>query len=107
MNVEDNVFMFAIPLISKLFFNQLWILSSVILHILLLQNLRFYFTTKLCLAADVLSLILLEAFNEFSKIDDRVTIGEEPIFNLIPVLGSGGCALANDLITCELFASKL
>lgn len=33
MNVEDNVFMFAIPLISKLFFNQLWILSSVILHI--------------------------------------------------------------------------
>lgn len=72
-----------------------------------LTNLRFYFTTKLCLAADVLSLILLEAFNEFSMIDDRVTIGEEPIFNLIPVLGSGGCALANDLITCELFASKL
>lgn len=74
---------------------------------LLLQNLRFYFTTKLCFAADVLSLIFSEAFNEVAKINDNIMIGEKPIFNLIPVLGSGRCALVNDLITCELFASKL
>lgn len=72
-----------------------------------LMTLRIYFTASLCLAANVLSLTFTDAFNEFSKISGRVEAGEEPIFNVIPVLGSGGSALMNDILTCELFASKL
>ncbi|XP_077228818.1 endoribonuclease isoform X2 [Tasmannia lanceolata] len=72
-----------------------------------LMNLRFYFSTSLCLTADALSLTLTEAFTGFSKISQRIEAGKEPIFNLIPVLGSGRSASVDDLITCELFASKL
>ncbi|XP_068665498.1 diphthine--ammonia ligase [Aristolochia californica] len=71
-----------------------------------LMNLRFYFTTNLCVTANVLSLAFMEAFDEFAKINQRIEISGEPFFNVIPVLGSGGDASMSDLLTCELFASN-
>jgi diphthine-ammonia ligase len=45
--------------------------------------------------------------NELVEIDRRVQIGKEPIFNIVPVLGSGSSAASmNNIITCELFARK-
>ncbi|OVA02365.1 DUF71 domain [Macleaya cordata] len=73
-----------------------------------LTNLRFYFPTSLCVPADTLFHIFTGAFIEFAKKSKRIEMDKEPIFNLIPVLGSGRCAVSmDDLITCELFASKL
>ncbi|KAL5998732.1 hypothetical protein ACLOJK_009677 [Asimina triloba] len=70
-------------------------------------NLRIYFATSLCLAANLLSLAFTEAFEEFAEMNQRIELSNEPFFNLIPVLGSGRSALTSELITCELFASKL
>lgn len=71
-----------------------------------MQSLRVYFTTDLSTTADVLSLTISEVLGEFAEVGKRVQVNE-PIFNLIPVLGSGGSSFMDDLITCELFASKL
>ncbi|XP_058101566.1 diphthine--ammonia ligase isoform X2 [Magnolia sinica] len=72
-----------------------------------LTNLRIYFTTSLCWTVDVLLGTFTEAFDECTEISRQFEMGKEHIFNLVPVLGSGRCASINDLITCELFASKL
>jgi diphthine-ammonia ligase len=73
----------------------------------LLQNLRFYFPTSLGVPMEALSLMLTNAFNELAEMGQRVKIGEEPIFNLVPVLGAGRSATSmDDIITCELFALK-
>lgn len=73
----------------------------------LLKNLRFYFPTSLGLPLDALSLMFTNAFNELAELSQRIKIGEEPIFNLIPVLGAGRSATSvDDMITCELFARK-
>ncbi|KAI3995721.1 hypothetical protein MKX01_020794 [Papaver californicum] len=72
-------------------------------------NLRFYFPTSLGVPADTLIHIFTGAFNEFAEMSKRIEVmnKEEPIFNLIPVLGSGRFAASiDDLLTCELFASK-
>ncbi|KAJ0966505.1 hypothetical protein J5N97_023422 [Dioscorea zingiberensis] len=71
-----------------------------------LKNLRIYFTSDLSSTADVLSLTVSEALNDFGEVTKRIQM-VEPIFNLIPVLGSGRSSSMADLITCELFASKL
>lgn len=72
-----------------------------------LQNLRFYFPTSLGLPVEVLSLMLNNAFNELAEMDPRVIIGKEPIFNLVPVLGAGiSSTFMDNILTCELFASK-
>lgn len=71
------------------------------------KNLRFYFPTSLGLPLDALSLMFTNAFNELAELSQRIKIGEEPIFNLIPVLGAGRSATSvDDMITCELFARK-
>jgi diphthine-ammonia ligase len=73
----------------------------------LLQNLRFYFPTSLGVPVEALSLMLTNAFNELAEMGQRVKIGEEPIFNLVPVLSAGRSATSMDnIITCELFAQK-
>lgn len=73
----------------------------------LLKNLRFYFPASLGLPLEALSLMFTNAFNELAKLGHRIIIGEEPIFNLIPVLGAGRSATSmDDIITCELFARK-
>ncbi|KAF8401936.1 hypothetical protein HHK36_012887 [Tetracentron sinense] len=72
------------------------------------MNLRFYFPTNLCMRADILSLIFRDAFKEFAEMSQRIQMDNEPIFNLVPVLGAGRSATSmDDVITCELFASKL
>lgn len=71
-----------------------------------LKNLRFYFTTDLSTTVDVLSLVFSECFKEFAQISGKL-VSKDPIFNLVPVLASGRSAIMEDLITCELFASKL
>ncbi|GLT68062.1 hypothetical protein SLA2020_403240 [Shorea laevis] len=71
------------------------------------QNLRFYFPTSLGVPVEALSLMLTNAFNELAEMGQRVKIGEDPIFNLVPVLGAGRSPTSmDDIITCELFAQK-
>ncbi|CAK9174363.1 unnamed protein product [Ilex paraguariensis] len=71
------------------------------------KNLRFYFATGLHISHGTLSLIFTHAFKEFSDMSQRIKIHKEPIFNLVPVLGAGSSAASiDDIITCELFASK-
>ncbi|OAY80240.1 Diphthine--ammonia ligase [Ananas comosus] len=72
-----------------------------------LINLRFYCTTNLFGSADTLDKIFTEAFAELSLVNNCIKIGEIPRYNLVPVLGSGRSASMDDIITCELFASKL
>lgn len=65
-----------------------------------LKGLRFYFSKELGTASDLLFPIFADAFGEFTE-------GDGPLFSLVPVLGSGGSASMDDLMTCDLFASKL
>ena len=56
---------------------------------------------------ETLSLLFKNAMNELAEMDQRVQIGKEPIFNIVPVFGSGSSAASMDnIITCELFARK-
>ncbi|CAA7403953.1 unnamed protein product [Spirodela intermedia] len=73
-----------------------------------LMSLRFYFSTALCINAEELELIFSQALSELTGASSKNSemLEEEPIFNLIPVLSSGGSASMDDLLTCELFASK-
>ncbi|CBI22361.3 hypothetical protein VitviT2T_021477 [Vitis vinifera] len=71
-----------------------------------ITNLKFYFPTSLCMPLETLSLMFTNAFNEFAEMSQRIKIGKEPIFNLIPVLGAGKTSSMDDIITCELFSQK-
>ncbi|KAG6737416.1 hypothetical protein POTOM_058936 [Populus tomentosa] len=71
------------------------------------MNLRIYFPTNSSIKLETLSLLFKNAMNELAEMDQRVQIGKEPIFNIVPVLGSGSSAASmNNIITCELFARK-
>lgn len=86
----------------------MFLLCLILMVLSLLQNLRFYFPTNLGVTLEALSLILTNAFNELAGMGQRIEIGEEPIFNLVPVLGAGRSAASmDDILTCELFAQKL
>lgn len=51
--------------------------------------------------------IFSRAFGEFAEISERLKINEEPMINLVPVLGAGRSATSmDDIFTCELFATK-
>ncbi|KAK9146370.1 hypothetical protein Sjap_006273 [Stephania japonica] len=72
-----------------------------------ITNLRFYFPVGPCTPSDSLFSIFRDAVDEFAVISGRIDTGTGPIFNLVPVVGSGRSAESmDDLITCELFASK-
>lgn len=51
--------------------------------------------------------VFSEAFSDLAQVDESIKFGNEPLFNLVPVVGSGQSASTDDLITCELLASKL
>ncbi|XP_011036318.1 PREDICTED: diphthine--ammonia ligase-like isoform X1 [Populus euphratica] len=71
------------------------------------MNLRINFPTNSGIQLETVSLLFKNAMNELVEIDRRVQIGKEPIFNVVPVLGSGSSAASmNNIITCELFARK-
>lgn len=45
--------------------------------------------------------------DELAEMDQRVQVGKEPVFNIVPVLAAGSSAASmNNIITCELFAHK-
>ncbi|XP_059437744.1 diphthine--ammonia ligase isoform X3 [Corylus avellana] len=96
----ERVSRFCIYLLDKLYMQNNFSWDDT-------QNLRFYFPTSLGVPVEALSLMLTNAFNELAEMGQRVKIGEEPIFNLVPVLGAGRSATSmDDIITCELFAQK-
>lgn len=96
----ERVSRFCIYLLDKLYMQNNFSWEDT-------KNLRFYFPTSLGLPLEALSLMFTNAFNELAKLGQRIIIGEEPIFNLIPVLGAGRSATSmDDMITCELFARK-
>ncbi|KAK8962551.1 hypothetical protein KSP40_PGU008201 [Platanthera guangdongensis] len=64
-----------------------------------LKGLRFYFLKELGTLSGLLYPVFADAFSEF-------TAGDGPLFSFVPVLGSGGSASMDDLMTCDLFASK-
>lgn len=69
--------------------------------------LRIYFKTGALGPMEKLSLIFSNAFQEFAEINPKFRSSDEPIFNLVPVLGAGKLATSVDvLLTCELLAQK-
>ncbi|XP_044483103.1 diphthine--ammonia ligase isoform X3 [Mangifera indica] len=71
------------------------------------MNLRLYIPTSIGMPMETLSAIFTNSFNELTRMDQRLKIDGETIFNLVPVLGSGKSAASmNDIITCELFAQR-
>uniref|UniRef100_A0A453Q033 Uncharacterized protein n=1 Tax=Aegilops tauschii subsp. strangulata TaxID=200361 RepID=A0A453Q033_AEGTS len=68
--------------------------------------LRFYYSVERAVAADVVSRAFSEAFAELGAADGSLRIDGAPVFNLIPVSGSGRSASMDDVVTCELLASK-
>ncbi|KAL5770554.1 hypothetical protein ACOSP7_014708 [Xanthoceras sorbifolium] len=71
-----------------------------------IMNLRLYLPTSLCISMEKFSVMFTTAFNELAKMDARIKIDRESIFNPVPVLGAGRSASVDDIITCELFAQK-
>ncbi|KAJ3691497.1 hypothetical protein LUZ61_020661 [Rhynchospora tenuis] len=69
--------------------------------------LRFYYPTRISLSADLMDCVFSEAFLHLAQVDESIKFGKEPLFNLVPVIGSGQSAHMDDFITCELLASKL
>ncbi|KAL5212471.1 hypothetical protein ABZP36_023318 [Zizania latifolia] len=68
--------------------------------------LRFYYSVEHSVAADVMSRVFSETFAELECGGSGRTDGV-PIFNIVPVSASGCSASMNDIISCELLASKV
>lgn len=68
--------------------------------------LRFYYSVKHAVAANAMSRAFSEAFAELVGADGSLRTDGAPVFNLVPVSGSGRSASMDDVITCELLASK-
>lgn len=69
--------------------------------------LRVYFQTGSLVQMEMLSLLFSRAFQEFSEINPMFKSGHDPIFNLVPVLGSGRWPTSMDaVLTCEFLAQK-
>ncbi|PKA58709.1 hypothetical protein AXF42_Ash000802 [Apostasia shenzhenica] len=64
-----------------------------------LKNLRFYVLKDLVAAENTLFLVFSDAFSEFAEMSKKIDASERPIFNLVPVLGSGRSATMDGLIT--------
>ncbi|XP_019421815.1 PREDICTED: diphthine--ammonia ligase isoform X1 [Lupinus angustifolius] len=73
-----------------------------------IMNLRFYIPASLQLMAEELMPMFSIALSEFAEMSQqKVLNGEEPIFNIVPVLGAGRAASSmDDVVTCELLARK-
>ena len=69
--------------------------------------LRFYYSVEHSVAADVMSRVFSEAFAELGEaVDGSLRANGVPVFNIIPVSRSGRSASMDDIVTCELLASK-
>jgi len=68
--------------------------------------LRFYYSVEHSVAADALSRAFSEAFTELAEDNSFLRTDEAPCYSIVPVSGSGCSACTNNIITCELLASK-
>ncbi|KAI5659986.1 hypothetical protein M9H77_28779 [Catharanthus roseus] len=71
-------------------------------------TLRIYVPPNLEISYKTLSLIFNSVFKEFAEMSKNTRrIGNESIFNIVPVVGAGRSATSmDDKITCELFSIK-
>ncbi|GMI65167.1 hypothetical protein like AT3G04480 [Hibiscus trionum] len=71
------------------------------------KSLRLYIPQNLHVPLETISSLFEDAFKELDQMKGGAKEGGKPIFNLVPVLGSGrSAACTEDTITCELFARK-
>jgi len=68
--------------------------------------LRFYYSVEHSVAAAAMSRAFPEAFTELAEDNSSLRTDEAPCYNIVPVSGSGSSACTNNIITCELLASK-
>lgn len=73
-----------------------------------MQNLRFYIPASLQISVEELLPMFSNALLELAGMSQKkVMNGEEPIFNIVPVIGAGRSASSmDDVVTCELLARK-
>ncbi|XP_008810325.1 diphthine--ammonia ligase isoform X2 [Phoenix dactylifera] len=101
-NTEKHVkeiAMFSVFLLDKILLENEFLWGD-------LTNLRFYYATNIPIATEVLADIFSGVFTEFAEVNKCIDISKEPIFNLVPVIGSGRSACTDNIISCELFALK-
>ncbi|KAG2405393.1 uncharacterized protein HKW66_Vig0046480 [Vigna angularis] len=73
-----------------------------------IMSLRFYIRESLQMSAQLLQPMFCNALFELSEMShNNFKNGEEPIFNIVPVIGAGKSASSmDDVVTCELLARK-
>ncbi|ESW33988.1 hypothetical protein PHAVU_001G114900 [Phaseolus vulgaris] len=73
-----------------------------------IMSLRFYIPESLQMSVQLLQPMFCNALFELSEMSQkRFKNGEEPIFNIVPVIGAGKSASSmDDVVTCELLARK-
>ncbi|XVE90011.1 hypothetical protein DITRI_Ditri20bG0042000 [Diplodiscus trichospermus] len=72
-----------------------------------IMSLRIYVPPNPHVPLETLLSLFTDACKELDQMCGSAKVGGKPIFNLVPVLGSGrSAACTEDIITCELFARK-
>ncbi|CAJ1919988.1 unnamed protein product [Sphenostylis stenocarpa] len=73
-----------------------------------IMSLRFYIPESLQMPVQLLQPMFCNALSELSEMcQKKFQNGEEPIFNIVPVMGAGRSASSmDDIVTCELLARK-
>ncbi|CAK8542882.1 unnamed protein product [Lathyrus sativus] len=73
-----------------------------------IMSLRFYIPVSLQMSVELIQPMFSNALFELSEMNKRkVKNCEEPIFNIVPVIGAGRSASSmDDVVTCELLARK-
>ncbi|KAL2320500.1 hypothetical protein Fmac_029469 [Flemingia macrophylla] len=72
-----------------------------------IMSLRFYIPARLQMSVQLLQPMFCNALFELSDMSDKKFKScEEPIFNIVPVIGAGRSATMDDVVTCELMARK-
>ncbi|WVZ08430.1 hypothetical protein V8G54_021776 [Vigna mungo] len=73
-----------------------------------IMSLRFYIPESLQMSVQLLQPMFCNALFELSEMShNNFKNGEEPIFNIVPVIGTGKSASSmDDVVTCELLARK-
>nr|XP_025661811.1 uncharacterized protein LOC112757437 [Arachis hypogaea] len=73
-----------------------------------IMSLRIYIPASLQMSIDILLPMFNKALLELSEASQKKVLnGEEPIFNIVPVMGAGRSASSvSNIITCELLAQK-
>ncbi|XP_020211998.1 diphthine--ammonia ligase isoform X2 [Cajanus cajan] len=72
-----------------------------------IMSLRFYIPVRLQMSVQLLQPMLCNALFELLEMSEKkFKSGEEPIFNIVPVIGAGRSASMDDVVTCELMARK-